>query len=80
MFSDLKQRKERFEISVSGEGGRHKISLPTFRPPKLTQGDLLYLSQLLVSSDTQLLSKPELIAHPRSLMGLSGVRNKTELP
>ena len=27
------------------------------------------LSQILVSSDTQLLSKPELMTHPQSLLG-----------
>ena len=54
-------------------------SLPTFRPPKLTLVIYFNLSQILVSSDTQLLSKPELIAHPQSLMGLSGFKNQDRI-
>ena len=62
-------KEVRFEISVYWGGGSDTKFLPTFRPPKLTLVIYFNLSQILVSSDTQLLSKPELMTHPQSLLG-----------
>ena len=52
-----------------GEGGRHKILYPRFALLNWHWWSTFDLSQILVSSDTQLLSKPELMTHPQSLLG-----------
>ena len=73
MFSVWKKEKRDLRSQFLGRGVDTN-SLPTFHPPKLTLVIYYNLSQILVSSDTHLLSKPELIAHPQSLMGLSGIK------
>ena len=78
MFSVWKKEKRDLRSQFLGRGVDTN-SLPTFHPPKLTLVIYFNLSQILVSSDTQLLSKPELIAHPQSLMGLSGIRNQDRI-
>ena len=68
------ERNEIWDLSLLGRGVRHKILYPRFALLNWHCWSTFDLSQILVSSDTQLLSKPELIAHPQSLMGLSGIK------
>ena len=71
-FENLQSLKEKRDLRSQFLGrGVDTNSLPTFRPPKLTLVIYFDLSQILVSSDTQLLSKPEIMTHPQSLLGLS---------
>ena len=52
-------------------GGQTQNSYPRFALLNWHCWSTFDLSQILVSSDTQWLSKPELMTHPQSLLGLS---------
>ena len=63
------ERNEIWDPSLLGRGVRHKILYPRFALLNWHCWSTFDLSQILVSSDTQLLSKPELMTHPQSLLG-----------